>query len=112
MAYVLWPVAIYGRMAPRPESSGWLKFHLNQALWFGNLSAAIAFLAFSWPLVLSLFVGNVAATLWIYGLAGLIDIALFVLWLVLAIRYSQQAGRGELFLIPWVSRITGTTKTK
>lgn len=60
-----------------------------------------------WPLIISLAVTNLIATIWIYVLAMLVDIALFVLWLVLAIRYSQQAARGELFEIPVVSKITG-----
>ena len=58
-------------------------------------------------MLFSLTVGNVTATIWVYVLAMLGDIALFVLWLVLAIRYSQRAARGELFEIPIVSRITG-----
>jgi uncharacterized membrane protein len=58
-------------------------------------------------LLVSLLLTNILATIWIYILAMLADIALFVLWLVLAIRYSQQAARGELFEIPVVSRITG-----
>ena len=112
MAYVVWPLAIYARVVPRPDSTGWLKFHVNQALWFGNIAVAVALVAFAWPLLLSVFVGNVMATIWVYALAMLLDIALFVLWLILAIRYSQQAGRGELFDIPWVARITGTAKPK
>ncbi len=60
-----------------------------------------------WPFVISLLVTNVVATIWIYVFAMLIDIALFVLWLVVAIRYSQRAARGELFEIPVVSKITG-----
>jgi len=58
-------------------------------------------------MLFSLLVGNVTATIWVYILAMLGDIALFVLWLVLAIRYSQRAARGELFEIPIVSRFTG-----
>jgi hypothetical protein len=112
MAYVVWPLAIYARVVPRPDSTGWLKFHVNQALWFGNIAAALAFIAFAWPLALSNVFGSTLATLWIYGLAILLDGALFVLWLILAIRYSQQAGRGELFDIPWVARITGTAKPR
>ncbi len=64
-----------------------------------------------WPLVLSVFVGNVVATLWIYVLALLLDVALFVLWLVLAIRYSQRAARGETFEIPFVERFIAATGT-
>ena len=107
MAYLVWPLAIYARIAPRPDATTWLQYHLRQALWFGNLSATAAFLALAWPLVISLFITNVTATIWIYVFAMLGDIALFVLWLVLAIRYSQRAARGELFEIPVVSKITG-----
>lgn len=107
----MWPLAIYARLAPRPDASSWFQFHLRQALWFGNVSAAAAFLALGWPLLLSLLVGNVTATIWMYVLAIVADVALFVLWLVLALRYSQRAARGELFDIPLVSRFTGATGT-
>lgn len=104
LAYLVWPVAVYDRIAPRPEASNWYRVHLRQALKFGNRAALAALVAFLWPLLLSFFVTSVVATIWIYVIAMLIDIALFVLWLVAAIRYSQRAGRGELFEIPWLSR--------
>jgi len=72
----------------------------------------IGFVALAWPLLASLLVANVSATLGIYGLAILLDVALFALWLVLAIRYGQRAARGDLFEIPWVARATGTTIPK
>ena len=106
-AYLVWPLAIYARIAPRPDATTWYQYHLRQALWFGNLAALTALVALVWPLVISLLVTNVVATIWIYVLAMLIDVALFVLWLVLAIRYSQRAARGELFEVPVVSKITG-----
>jgi hypothetical protein len=62
--------------------------------------------------VLSLILGNIAATLWIYGVAMLLDFALFVVWLVLAMRYSQRAARGELFEAPWLARFTGAARPK
>ena len=103
----MWPLAIYARIAPRPDATTWYQYHLRQALWFGNLSALTALAALVWPLIISLVVTNVTATIWIYILAMLVDVALFVLWLVLAIRYSQRVARGELFEIPVVSRFTG-----
>ncbi len=103
----MWPLAIYARIAPRPDPSTWYQYQLRQALWFGNLSAITAFVALVWPLIITLAVTNVVATIWVYVLAMLIDIALFVLWLVRAINYSQRAARGELFEVPVVSRITG-----
>lgn len=107
-----WPVAIYDRLAPRDDASNWYRFHLRQALWFGTITAIAAFVALFWPLLLSLVVASVAATIWMYILAMLIDIALFVLWLVLAMRYSQRASRGELFNVPWLTRITGNPPQK
>lgn len=47
-----------------------------------------------------------------YAFAMLLDATLFVLWLVLAIRYSQRAAHGELFDIPWVARIKGKLPQK
>jgi len=96
-------------VTPRPEASNWFRFHIRQALGFGVLSSAIGLAALLWPLALSMVLGNVIATLWIYGLAMLIDLALLVVWLLLAVRYSQRAGRGELFDVPWVARLTGTS---
>ncbi len=99
-------------MTPRPEASGWFRFHMRQALGFGILSSAIGLAALIWPLVLSAIVANVVATLWIYGFAMIVDLVLLVVWIVLAARYSQQAGRGELFDVPWVARLTGTSVEK
>ena len=80
---------------------------MRQALWFGNVAAAVSLAAFVWPLLASFVVTGIGATIWMYVFAMLADLALFVLWLILAIRYSQRAARGELFDIPWVARITG-----
>lgn len=65
-------------------------------------------LALVWPLILTSLVASIAATIWIYGLALLIDCALLVAWIVLALRYSRRAARGEFFVIPWVARVTGS----
>ena len=101
-------MAVYALIEPRPDASHWYRYHLRQALWFGIMSAAVGIVAFAWPLIPTVFIGSALATIWLYVLAMVIDVALFVLWLTLAIRYSQRAGRGELFEIPWVARLTGT----
>lgn len=105
-------MALLERVAPRPEASGWFRFHMRQALGFGMLSSAIGLAAFIWPLVLSAILANVVATLWIYGVAMIVDLVLLVVWIVLALRYSQRAARGELFDVPWVARLTGTSVEK
>jgi uncharacterized Tic20 family protein len=85
---------------------------MRQALWFGLAAAVIGLIALVWPLLASFFITNVAAMLWIYGFAMLVDVALFVLWLLLAARYSRRAGNGELFDIPWLVRLTGASSQK
>jgi hypothetical protein len=105
-------MALLERVAPRPEASGWFRFHMRQALGFGILSSVIGLVALLWPLVLSAIFANVVATLWIYGVAMVVDLVLLVVWIVLALRYSQQAARGELFDVPWVARLTGTSVEK
>ena len=85
---------------------------MRQALWFGNLVVIAALIAFAWPLAASFLVGSVAVTLWLYGFAMLLDVALFVLWLFLAIRYSRRAAHGDLFTIPFVAKLTGTWSRK
>jgi len=99
-------------MTPRPEASSWFRFHMRQALGFGILSSVVGFAALLWPLLVSLVASNVVATLWIYGIAMLADLVLLAMWVLLAARYSQRAGRGELFDVPWVARLTGTSVRK
>jgi uncharacterized Tic20 family protein len=85
---------------------------MRQALWFGVIAAAIGLVALLWPLLASFIVTNVPAMIWLYVFAMLLDIALLVLWLVLAARYSRRAANGELFDVPWVVRLTGASSRK
>ena len=75
-AYLAWPVAVYDRIAPRGGASAWYVFHMKQAFWFGALSWAVGLAALFWPLLLSLVVPNVLATIWIYAFAMAVDVAL------------------------------------
>jgi hypothetical protein len=104
LAYVFWPLAAFERLSPRPDASNWFRLQIRQALGFGLVSALIGLAALAWPLLLSLAVSNPTAILWIYAVAIVLDCALFVVWLVLALRYSQRAARGELFELPKVLR--------
>lgn len=105
-------MAVYEAVAVREAKSDWFQFHTRQALWFGILAGAAAFVALVWPLILTGIVGAVAggsvigATIWIYAFAFLADIAVFAVVLTLALRYSRRAAAGEMFEIPIVSEIT------
>jgi uncharacterized Tic20 family protein len=63
-------------------------------------------------LLASFLISNVAAMIWLYVFAMVVDLALLILWLVLAARYSRRAANGELFDVPWVARLTGASSHK
>ncbi|MEO6913587.1 MAG: hypothetical protein ABI182_06150 [Candidatus Baltobacteraceae bacterium] len=106
LGYLAWPVCLYELLVVREGSSSWLVFHARQAFWFGLLTGIAGVLALVWPLVLTSLIANITVTIWVYAFALLIDIMLFVMWLVLAIRCSRQAARGEMFEIPIVAEFT------
>jgi hypothetical protein len=111
-AYFAWPIAVAERIAPREEASSWYRFQMRQAFWFGNVAALIGSAALLWPLLASFVVTNVTVTIWLYVFAILLDLTFFVAWLVLALRYGRRAGRGELFDVPWLVRLTGASSRK
>ena len=112
MAYLAWPLAVYDRIAPREEASNWYRFQMRQALWFGNCAIAAGFAALLWPLLASFVLTDATVTIWLYAVAMLLDAALFVWWLIWALRYSRRASHGDLFIVPWLSRLTGTRSQK
>lgn len=85
---------------------------MKQAFWFGLVSWSAGLLALAWPLLLSFVIPSPVVTVWVYVLAIAIDMALFIAWCVLAIRYSRRAGQGDLFDVPWVVRLTGASSYK
>lgn len=112
IAYLAWPVALYECVAPREEASRWYHFHMRQALWFGIISSVVGLGALLWPLVASIFIASAVVTIWLYAVAMAIDVVLLGLWAILSIRYAQRAGAGQLFDVPWVTRLTGVTSRK
>jgi hypothetical protein len=68
----------------------------------------VGLVALAWPLVAAGFARSFVAVLWIYYAAFAIDVALFILWTIAAIRYSRAAGSGSFFTIPWLGKIAGS----
>jgi hypothetical protein len=106
LAYLVWPVAVYDFIARRPDGSHWYRFHMRQALKFGNAAALAALVALLWPLVVSFFLTGIAVTIWLYAIAIVIDVTLAAIWAVLAIQYGRRAANGRLFDIPWIRERT------
>lgn len=99
LGYLLWPAALYEYFAEREPASHWYRLQVRQALRFGLTWSAIGLAALLWPLVFSLLVGSMPATVAAYTLAIVVDIAVFVIWLRRAVGYSKRARRGETFNI-------------
>ncbi|HEY1975543.1 MAG TPA: hypothetical protein VGG89_03240 [Candidatus Baltobacteraceae bacterium] len=85
---------------------------MRQALWFGLEAGVIGFVALVWPLLASFLISNVTAMIWVYVFAMIVDLALFVWWMLIAARYGRRAGSGQLFDVPWVVRLTGASSQK
>ncbi|MBV9272077.1 MAG: hypothetical protein JO165_13365 [Candidatus Eremiobacteraeota bacterium] len=111
MAYLIWPVALYERIVEREPASSWFRFHVAQSLAFGIFVSLIGFAALLWPLIVSLIFPNTVAVLWIYGVALVVDVVLFAVWLFSVVGYSKQAAAGKMFEIPriapWTRRLAG-----
>lgn len=113
LGYLIWPAALYEQLVEREPASSWYRRQVRQAVRFGVVSTVIGFAALLWPLVLSLLFANLTATLVFYGLAIVLDFALFVMWLKRAIGYSKRAARGETFsLQPLRQQPTRTVPAK
>ena len=85
----------------------WYRGQMHQARWFGAAALAVAAVALLWPFLLSAVVANVTAIIAFYIFALLLDLALLVVWLLAALRYSRRAAHGEWFEIPWLRRSRG-----
>lgn len=100
---MFWPVALYESFVEREPASLWYRAQVRQAVSFGMRSTLAGIAALAWPLVFSMFFGNVTATLVLYAIAILLDAALLVIWIRLVIRYGKQASRGETFTLRGVA---------
>lgn len=99
LGYLFWPAALYEQYVEREPASSWYRLQIRQALRFGVRWTAAGIAALLWPLIFALLVGSVTATLIAYGIAMLLDVAVFVVWLRHALRYSKQAARGQTFAL-------------
>lgn len=96
----MWPAALYESYVEREPASSWYRLQIRQALRFGITSAVAGTIALVWPLVLSLIVANLTATIVFYAIAIVLDCMVFGIWLTRALAYSKRAARGETFSIP------------
>lgn len=104
-AYLLWPLAAAAVMREPPGESYWVRLHSRQALVFGVCAALCYAVLLAVPLLIVIADPAISTgtTVLVYGIGLSADVAGFVLWVFLTVRYASRAGRGELFSIPFVS---------
>jgi hypothetical protein len=84
-----------------------MRLHSRQAVVFGALASGAFIVLFSLPLIVSLFVFSSTGTIiTLYAVALSVDVLFGLSILVMAIRYSVRAARGELFDVPLAAPIS------
>jgi hypothetical protein len=105
MAYIVWPLALFGALRLGREESAWSLLHSRQASVFGALGtlAYLFLLAIPLLVVIALPGIGVGVVVWVYAVGLLADlIGAFALF-GLSMTYRERALRGELFAIPLVT---------
>ena len=106
-AYLAWPLALF-ELARGAQSSLWYRAHLRQAVVLGAGCSLLLFVALALPLAVVLALGGPAAsvTILIYAVALVVDFVVFVAAAALLIWCAMRASRGQLFSVPYVSRLS------
>ncbi len=112
LAYLVWPIALYERLAPRQDASSWYRVHMRQALRFGLAWMLVGAVALIWPLAASTVVRSVGGLLTLYAVAVVLDVALAGAWCIGALRYGRRAGQGAFFTIGWFGSPGGARARK
>lgn len=97
IGYLVWPAALYESYVAREPASSWYRQQIRQAITFGVRAAIWGGVALLWPLILSLLIANITATIVFYGIGVVLDVVLLAVWLKRALSYSKRAARGETF---------------
>ncbi|TAM58214.1 hypothetical protein EPN52_11280 [bacterium] len=109
-AYAFWVLALPELAPAARPASAWFRAHIRQAVALGLVETAALLIVLALPavlvgvaLALRLPVGT-AATVWIYALGFVLDVAAIVLGLALNVALAARAARGERFTIAFLPR--------
>ena len=106
-AYVVWPLAALDVFREPGDATSWTRLHARQAFVFGILAVLAYVVLMALPLIIVLLIPGVGTTavVWLYALGLLADFAGAIAWFVVSMRLRERALRGELFAIPYVTRL-------
>jgi uncharacterized membrane protein len=85
----------------------WARLHARQALVLGLVASLIFVLILAVPLVVVIAVPaiSIGTTIGVYAAGLAIDVCVALGFVLMGLRYSARAARGELFSIPVVTPI-------
>jgi uncharacterized membrane protein len=85
----------------------WARLHARQALILGLCGSLVFFIVLAFPLIAVIAVPSLStgATIELYAAGLVADAIVGIGWLLVGLRYSARAARGELFSIPIVTPI-------
>lgn len=85
----------------------WVRLHARQALVFGLFASLALLVILSFPLIAVMSIPEIStgATIGVYTAGLIVDAIAGSFAVVLAMRFSSRAARGELFAIPLVTPI-------
>ena len=103
----MWPLALADLVREGEDASIWSRLHARQALVFGLLASVAFVIVLALPLLAVLAVPSISAgaTITVYGVGLLADMAAAIAWLVIGLRFAARAARGDLFSVPLVTPI-------
>lgn len=85
----------------------WSRLHARQAFIFGFLASFALLVVLALPLLTVILIPTIsaAATITVYTVGLIGDVIAGAALILIAVRYSARAARGELFAIPLVTPI-------
>lgn len=117
-AYVCWVLALPDLAATAQPSSAWFRGHLRQALALGLIEGAVLIAVVALPALLTgaLLAMHVAittrATVWIYAVGVVADVAAFAIAVTLGFALAARAARGERFSVAFLPRRASRDDTR
>lgn len=112
-AYAFWVLALPELAAAARPGSAWFRGHIRQAALLGLFETLALIVVLALPaMLIGLLIAlhlpiGATATIWIYAIGFLLDIATVVLEVALSLALAARAARGERFTIAFLPRVWG-----
>jgi len=106
----VWPLALANIVREGDDDTIWARLHARQAFVLGFIASLTYLVVLAFPLIAVIAVPSIStgATIVVYTFGLVADVIVGIIFLLVGLRYSARAARGELFSIPIVTPIVDT----